>query len=143
MSLTRSFTLSIGIAFVLAGIGGFIPILTTQADATAPALTLNLNYGYLLGMFPVNFLHNLFHLVAGLAALWAVSDEGLARRYCQIIGVILTLFTIMGSLPALSTALGLMPLFGHDVWLHGLEATVALYLGFYIKKDYKFKRMKR
>lgn len=79
MTFTRSYTLFIGIAFILDGIGGFIPIITTQADATAPELVFNINYGYLLGMFPVDFLHNLFLIVAGLVALWAVSNGVWAR----------------------------------------------------------------
>ncbi len=140
MTFTRSYTLCIGVAFILAGVGGFLPAMTIQADMTAPQLVLNINYGYLLGIFPVNLLHNLFHLEAGIIAMWMASSNQLARRYCQIIGIILTVFTIMGMLPDLSTTLGLMPLFGHNVWLHGLEAGLALYLGFYYKDDYKLKK---
>lgn len=137
MTFSRSYTLCIGVAFILAGVGGFIPLITTQGDTTAPELIFNSNYGYLLGLFPVNLLHNLFHFVAGITAIWMASDDVRAQQYCQIIGIILLVFTIMGSLPELSTALGLMPLFGHDVWLHGLEAGLALYLGFYFDDGYK------
>jgi hypothetical protein len=36
----------------------------------------------------------------------------------------------MGLLPTLNVAFGLAPLFGHDVWLHGVEAVAAGYIGF-------------
>jgi hypothetical protein len=42
----------------------------------------------------------------------------------------LSAFTLMGLVPALHTAFGLMPVYGHDVWLHGLEALLAAYFGF-------------
>ena len=37
--------------------------------------------------------------------------------------------TLMGLLPGLDTLFGLAPLFGHDVWLHGVEALAAGYVG--------------
>lgn len=129
--MTRAYAFIIGLAFVLAGIGGFLPPLVTPPVPDAPPLTLDHDYAYLLGLFPVNLAHNAFHLTAGLLGLWVFRSEAAARRYCQILGVILAVFAIMGLLPYLSTTLGIMPLFGHDVWLHGLEAIVALYLGFF------------
>jgi hypothetical protein len=36
----------------------------------------------------------------------------------------------MGLLPQLDVTFGLAPLFGHDVWLHGVEAVAAGYIGF-------------
>ena len=131
ISIIRTYAFVIGLAFVVAGIGGFIPTLTTQPEATAPHLHVDANYAYLLGLFPVNLVHNLFHFTAGVLGLWASRDLQHARRYCQGLGVILLVLTIMGMLPELSTSLGLLPLFGHDIWLHGLEAVLGLYLGFF------------
>jgi hypothetical protein len=35
----------------------------------------------------------------------------------------------MGLFPVLNTVFGLVPIFGHDLWLHGLTALTALYFG--------------
>ena len=35
------------------------------------------------------------------------------------------LFTVMGLIPGLNTTFGLVPLYGHDVWLHALTAAAA------------------
>ena len=130
MTFARAYVLLLGIAFITAGISGFIPALTTPPDVSAPDLIIDTSYGYLLGLFPVNIIHNLFHLIAGMYGIWATQQQTSALIYCRVIGSILLGFTIMGLLPQLSNTLGLMPLFGHDVWLHGLEALIALYLGF-------------
>jgi hypothetical protein len=37
----------------------------------------------------------------------------------------------MGMIPSFQTGFGLWPLYGHDIWLHGLEAALGLYLGFF------------
>jgi hypothetical protein len=36
----------------------------------------------------------------------------------------------MGLIPALSTMFGLMPIFGHTVWLHAATAAAAAYFGY-------------
>jgi hypothetical protein len=46
--------------------------------------------------------------------------------------VLLGLLTVLGAFPASATLLGLAPLFGHDVWLHGAEALAAGYVGFVV-----------
>lgn len=128
--LTRNFTLLMGVLFVLAGIGGFVPFVTPPIAPDAPALALNMSYGYLLGLFPVNVVHNLVHLGLGMWGLAAFRQYESSRFYCRALAVILVAFTVMGILTPLSTLLGLMPLFGHDIWLHALEGVIAGYLGF-------------
>jgi hypothetical protein len=59
---TRLFALFCGILFALAALGGFFPFVTPPAASDAPPLIVAANYGYLLGLFPVNLLHNLVHL---------------------------------------------------------------------------------
>lgn len=88
------------------------------------------NYGYLIGLFPVNLVHSLYHLAAGLWGLAAFRRPSLMRAYLRAAAVTLGAFTVMGLLLGVNSAFGLMPLYGHDVWLHGLEAAGAAYLGF-------------
>ena len=51
-ALTRYFSLTIGILFVLAGIGGFLPFITQPAPNDAMPLHVMTSYGLLLGLFP-------------------------------------------------------------------------------------------
>ncbi|HSL30743.1 MAG TPA: DUF4383 domain-containing protein [Anaerolineales bacterium] len=128
---TRYFALVVGIAFTGAGIAGFLPFFTTHAPAEAPHLVVDTSYGLLLGLFPVNIIHNLFHFGWGITGILASRSFQSALRFSRYFGVILAVLTVMGLLPALRTGFGFMPLYGHDIWLHGLEAVIAIYLGFF------------
>jgi Domain of unknown function (DUF4383) len=131
----RYYTLLVGIAFTIAGVGGFIPIITQPIPADAPPLMVQANYSLLLGLFPINVLHNLFHLAIGVGGLLTFRNTAYARRFLQVFGTALIILTIMGLIPQLNTTFGLVPVFGHDIWLHGLEGVIALYLVFAIKPD--------
>jgi Domain of unknown function (DUF4383) len=52
-----------------------------------------------------------------------------ARIYARAVAVVYGILTVMGLIPVLDTTFGLIPLYGHDVWLHALLAIVAAYFG--------------
>jgi len=128
--MTRYFALFCGIVFTLAGILGFVPGFTPPASAEAPPLTVSAGYGYLLGLFPINVLHNLVHLSIGVLGFAATRTASAARTFSRGLAIFLGALTIMGLMPALYTTFGLVPLYGHDIWLHGIEAVAAAYFGF-------------
>jgi hypothetical protein len=132
---TRYFALVMGALFVLAGIGGFVPFVTPSMSPDAPPLTIDMSYGYLLGLFPINVVHNLVHLSFGIWGLAAYRQYPQARLYCRLLAIILAIFTVMGLISQTTTTFGLMPLFGHDIWLHALEAVVAGYLGYVARPE--------
>lgn len=159
---TRTFALILGIAFLVAGVGGFIPGLTVHdagapptvattggAPATTPAPAApgaagsaadtaagaaadvgEESFGRLFGLFPVNALHNLFHILWGAVGLAAYRSFGGARNYARATAVVYGVLTVLGLIPGLNTMFGLLPLYGHDVWFHGLIALAAAYFGF-------------
>ena len=131
IAITRYFSLIVGAAFTLAGIAGFIPFFTPDAPPDAPHLLIDTSYGLLIGLFPVNIIHNLFHFSMGVAGLLAFRSYPSALQYSRFIGIALSILTVMGLVPALNTGFGLWPLYGHDIWLHGIEAIVGIYLGFF------------
>jgi hypothetical protein len=45
------------------------------------------------------------------------------------VAVIYGILTVMRLIPVLDTTFGLIPLYGHDVWLHALLAIVAAHFG--------------
>jgi len=131
--IVRYFALVMGILFVLAGVGGFVPFVTPPPPPDFPPLTINTSYGLLLGLFPVNLIHNLIHFSWGVWGIWAWRRYASARLYARILAPVLAIFSVLGVISTVYTTFGLLPLFGHDVWLHGLEALLAGYLGYFYR----------
>src|SRR4051812_33496771 len=115
MNITR-FTFYIGIAFIVAGIAGFIPGLLHAPHMDDPSLVVENSYGRLFGLFPVNVLHNIVHIFLGIAALISSKTIVSSTNYCKCAAVFYGFLTLIGIVPALNTMFGLVPVFGHDVW---------------------------
>jgi len=127
---TRMFALIFGIVFLLAGASGFIPGLLHPVPAGAPPLTVASGYGFILGLLPVNILHNLVHVLFGILGIAAYAGVFAPRIYAQIVAVSYGLLVILGLVPATNTLFGLVPIYGADVWLHLVLGLVAAYFGF-------------
>jgi hypothetical protein len=125
---TETFARIFGIVFLVVGVGGFVPGLTQPHDH--PNLTVEAASGMELGLFPVNALHNLVHILFGVWGLVAARTFSAARTYARVVAIAYALLTILGLIPATNTTFGLVPIYGHDVWLHALLAGVAAYFGF-------------
>lgn len=126
---SRTFALVFGIAFLLIGISGFIPGLLQPLHEGHPPLSVDSGYGQVFGLFPVNVLHNIVHLLFGVWGLAASRSLGGSKGYGKSVAIIYGLLTVAGLIPGLSTMFGLVPLYGNDVWLHLLLAAVAAYFG--------------
>jgi hypothetical protein len=134
---TRTFALVFGILFLVVGIAGFVPGLVTYggpvadtAPDAAPMAEVIHTHGYLLGLFPVNALHNLFHVAWGIFGIAAYRGLTGARVFARATAIVYGLLTVIGLIPGLNTLFGLLPLYGHDVWLHAVLALIAAYFGF-------------
>lgn len=129
MTLKR-FALIYGIVFLLVGIAGFLPGMTQAHDH--PDVAIDSGLSLLFGLFPVNTLHNLAHLLFGVWGLAAARSPEASRTYARVVALGYGLLTVMGLISAarLYTTFGLMPLYGHDVWLHALLAIGAAYFAF-------------
>ena len=130
MSSTRRFALAFGIVFLAVGIAGFIPGITTQH--THPDVMVTAGMGAVLGLFAVNILHNLAHLLFGAYGLVASRTEGAARMYGRVVAIGYGVLAVMGLFKVMNlhTAFGFVPLYGHDIWLHAVLAGIAAYFGF-------------
>jgi len=126
---TATFALIAGISFTVAGIIGMFSAALAPPPADAPPVTFGVLYGYLLGLFPVNVLHSVAHLLIGVAGLASVGAEHYARTYARALAVVYAALGIMGLVPGFNTMFGLMPLHGHDIWLHLGTAAAAAYFG--------------
>lgn len=131
MSALRRFALVYGIVFLAIGLSGFVPGLVQPHEH--PNVRVTAGLGLSLGLFAVNILHDAVHLLFGAWGLLAARSEGGARMYARVVAVAYALFAVMGLIPAmnLNTTFGLIPLYGHDVWLHAVLAAGAAWFGFF------------
>ena len=126
---TSTFALVIGIAYLGAGILGLIPAALVPPPIDAPPTSFTLLYGYLLGLFPVNLLHSLVHLVIGAWGISAWSGRSSSISFARGLAILYGALAVLGMFPLLNTAMGMIPIHGNDVWLHGITAVVAAYFG--------------
>jgi hypothetical protein len=126
----RYFALILGIVYLIVGILGFFPAMLQPPGPAAPALGVDAGYGRLLGLFPVNVLHNVVHLGVGLWGLLAYRSVGGSIGFARGLAIFYGLLAVMGLIEGLNTTFGLIPIFGNDVWLHAVTALAAAYFGF-------------
>ncbi|MDB5672638.1 MAG: hypothetical protein JWO25_3597 [Alphaproteobacteria bacterium] len=126
--MTRTFALLFGIVFLAIGVLGFVPG-AMHPPMAAHDITMTQNYGDLLGLFPVNMLHGVVHILFGLWGLLAYRSLGGARNYFRSVAIIYAVLAILGLIPAFDTTFGMIPIYGNDVWLHALLAIVGAYFG--------------
>lgn len=107
-----------GIIYLAAGILGLLPFLGG---------TFGMTPSNLLNLFSINLLHNVVHIVIGLAGLAAANSEAQSRRYAQIVGILLL---VLGAVGLFDPVHNLLPLGGVDIALHLLSGTVLAYFGF-------------
>ncbi len=106
-----------GWVLLIIGILGFIPGITTDE--------------HLLGIFHVNMMHNLVHIISGLAALYlAMKGEESAQMFFKVFGVIYGVVALLGFVVGDGLLLGFISNNMADTWLHVVIAAVSLYLGF-------------
>ena len=126
--MVRTFALLFGVVFLVVGAAGFVPGLAQETSH--PGVTMEHGSAMLLGLFPVNTMHNIVHLLFGVWGVLAYRTAGGAVGYFRAVAVIYALLAILGLLPQTNTLFGLTPLHGNDVWLHAALALVAAYFGF-------------
>lgn len=123
------FSLFVGFAFLAVGVLGLLPGPHIHPPIGAPPLAVETQYGYLFGLFPLNVLHNVVHLVIGALGVVASQRVAASITFSRGLAVFYGLLAVMGLVPGLHTTFGLIPVFGHDVWLHGVTAAAAAWFG--------------
>ncbi|GAA1624274.1 DUF4383 domain-containing protein [Catellatospora bangladeshensis] len=117
----------VGVVFLLVGIFGFIPGLTTNYDTMQAAG--HQSQAMLLGVFQVSVLHNIVHLLFGVAGLIMSRTVPAARTYLIGGGVVYGLLWLYGLLVDQSGAANFVPVNTADNWLHFLLAVGMIGLG--------------
>ncbi|MCJ8504314.1 DUF4383 domain-containing protein [Kocuria flava] len=105
-----------GVVFLLVGVLGFVPGITTGYDSLQFAG--HASEAMLLGVFQVSILHNLVHLLYGIAGLALARSAGGARAYLRWGGAVYLLLWLYGLLIDKESAANFVPLNSADDWLH-------------------------
>ncbi len=117
-----------GIAFLLVGILGFIPGITTDAPGDFAGEDSDAE---LLGLFKVSVLHNLVHLLFGIAGLALARTWDGARLFLIGGGVIYLLLWIVGLIGGLDW----LPTNSADHWLHFALGAAMVAAGFLLGRE--------
>lgn len=111
-----------GVVFIILAILGFIAPGGMAMQPADPATA-----GKIIGMFPVNLLHNIVHLLFGIWGLAASRSWGGSKSYFTTVGVIYIVLAIVGYFSP--DGFGLVPLAGANIGLHGALGVVMLLIG--------------
>jgi hypothetical protein len=81
----------------------------------------------LLGIFAVNMIHNLVHIVAGAILVWAGLSAGLVQPVNKVMAVVFAALVIVSFLAPIAEGVAInLP----DTLLHLVSAAVTGYVGF-------------
>jgi arginine exporter protein ArgO len=123
----------VGIVFLLVGVAGFIPGLTTGYDKMSFAGMSSM--AMLLGVFQVSILHNIVHLLFGIAGLLSARTARGAKRFLIIGGIIYGVLWLYGLVINNSSSANFVPLNTADNWLHFVLAVGMILLGVLLGRD--------
>jgi hypothetical protein len=112
-----------GVIFILVAIVGFLaPNGGMSMQPTDPTMAAKA-----LGIFPVNLLHNIVHLLFGIWGLAASRNWGGSKSYFTASGAIYAVLTVFAFLSP--SGFGLVPIGGADIGLHAVLAIAMLGIG--------------
>ena len=120
--------LLVGLVFVLVGILGFIPGITTDAPGDYAG---DESDAELLGLFSVSVLHSLVHVGFGLAGLALARTWEGARNYLIGGGIVYIALFVLGIVGALDW----LPANDSDDWLHLALGLGLIGLGWVLRNE--------
>lgn len=115
MGLARTVAIVFGAVYLLIGIAGFV--------LDNP----------LFGLFEVNWLHNIVHILIGATLLYGSMSYSTAIQVTRGVGAVLVLLGLLGFVAA--DGFGIVPLGGNDIWLHLATGAILLATGFMATDD--------
>ena len=120
--------LAVGVVFLVIGILGFVPGITT--DYGDLSLAGHESEAKLLGVFQVSILHNLVHLLFGAAGIAMARRVDSARTYLLVGGAIYLVLWLYGLLIDKTSDANFVPVNSADDWLHFVLGVGMIALGF-------------
>ena len=125
--------LIVGIVFLIVGIAGFIPGIThpmEEMDAAGAD-----SQAMLFGVFQVSILHNIVHLLFGVAGVAVAARARASRQYLIWGGVVYLLLFIFGLFAVNAPDANFVPVNSADNWLHLVLGIGMIALGLLVDRD--------
>jgi hypothetical protein len=123
----QTVTMVIALVFLLVGILGFIPGITTDFDTMTFAG--HHSEAMLLGVFGVSVLHNIVHLLFGIVGLAMARTAGASVAFLLAGGAIYLVLWIYGLVIDLDSTANFVPFNDADNWLHLILGVAMVALG--------------
>jgi 4-hydroxybenzoate polyprenyltransferase len=125
--LLRTAALAVGVVFLLVGVLGFVPGITSDYGTMSGAGHDSM--AKLLGIFQVSVLHNIVHLLFGAAGIAMSRTRRNARAYLVGGGVIYLVLWLYGLVVDQNSSANFVPVNTADNWLHLLLGLGMIGLG--------------
>ena len=122
----------VGAVFLLVGVLGFVPGITTPYDGLEAAG--HESHAELLGLFQVSILHNVVHLLFGVAGLALARTASSARAFLVGGGAIYLVLWLYGLVVDKASQANFVPLNTADDWLHFVLGVGMIGLGVVLGK---------
>ncbi len=124
--------LAVGAVFLLVGVLGFIPGITTDYDTMEFAG--HESGAELLGIFNVSILHNIVHLLFGVAGVVMARQARTAQWYLIGGGVIYLVLWLYGLFVSADDDANFVPMNTADDWLHFVLGVTMIAVGFVLSR---------
>ena len=131
----QTVTLAVGAVFLLVGILGFVPGITSGVDQLTFAG--HQSGAMLLGLFQVSILHNIVHLLFGVVGLALSRNWTGSRSYLIWGGAIYLVLWIYGLVIGHESPANFVPLNTADNWLHFVLGVAMLGLGVLLGRGHR------
>jgi len=125
--LVKTAALAASIVFLLVGILGFIPGITT--DYSSMEFAGHESEAKLFGIFQVSILHNIVHLLFGVVGLLLARTISGARAFLVGGGAVYAVLWLYGLFVDQDASANFVPLNTADNWLHLILAVGMIALG--------------
>ena len=128
-------SMAVGAVFLLVGILGFVPGITANFDQLHFAG--HHSEAMLLGLFQVSALHNIVHLLFGVAGIALAKTAGGARSFLLYGGIIYLVLFVYGVVIPQDSAINFVPVNVFDNILHLLLGIGMVGLALVLTKGHK------
>jgi hypothetical protein len=127
--------LVVGVVFLVAGVLGFVPGITGHYGAMA--FSGHHSGAMLLGVFQVSILHNIVHLLFGVAGILLSRTWTGSRNFLIGGGVIYLLLWVYGLIVDRASTANFVPVNTADNWLHFVLGLGMIVLGLALARTVK------
>jgi len=124
---------AVGAVFLLVGVLGFIPGITT--DYGQMEFAGHESQAQLLGIFQISILHNIVHLLFGVVGLAMARSWSGARAYLIGGGAVYLVLWIYGLVVGQDASANFVPLNTADDWLHFVLGIAMIGLGVLLGRE--------